>query len=111
MANKQRKTVAILGMGAVGQALAKVLEPAFEVVAVDVGTPPHTGAVDVALVCYPFHIDDFVGTTVRYVEKYKPSLVIVNSTVVPGTTRKIADRVSCGVAYSPVRGKHNALAD
>ncbi|MEM7384259.1 MAG: hypothetical protein AAF514_04880, partial [Verrucomicrobiota bacterium] len=48
----------------------------------------------------------FNDVVVDYVEKYKPELVIINSTVIPGTCRAIANRVSCPVAHSPIRGKH-----
>jgi UDP-N-acetyl-D-mannosaminuronate dehydrogenase len=58
-------------------------------------------------VCYPFQIPDFVGTTVSYINKYRPTLTIINSTVAPGTTRKVQEAVGDReVAYSPVRGKH-----
>jgi UDP-N-acetyl-D-mannosaminuronate dehydrogenase len=57
-------------------------------------------------VCYPFQLQDFVGTTVSYIEKYKPALTIINSTLGIGTTRKVQERVSTPVVYSPVRGKH-----
>jgi len=57
-------------------------------------------------VCYPFPIPDFIGVTVAYIEKYRPGLVIINSTLAPGTTRELQKRVSAPVVYSPVRGKH-----
>jgi len=57
-------------------------------------------------ICYPYQIPDFVGTTVGYISKYKPQLTIINSTVVPGTTRQIYDASGAKLAYSPARGKH-----
>jgi UDP-N-acetyl-D-mannosaminuronate dehydrogenase len=57
-------------------------------------------------VCYPFHIPDFVGTTISYIQKYDPKLTIINSTVAPGTTRRVQELVPTPVVYSPVRGKH-----
>jgi UDP-N-acetyl-D-mannosaminuronate dehydrogenase len=57
-------------------------------------------------VCYPFGIEDFVGVTARYIEQFRPSLTIVNSTVEVGTTRAIAVRTGAAVVHSPVRGKH-----
>jgi len=63
-------------------------------------------------VCYPYQIEDFVGTTVSYIEKYQPSLAIINSTVPPGTTRQVQALVgSLPVAYSPVRGKHARMQE
>jgi UDP-N-acetyl-D-mannosaminuronate dehydrogenase len=62
--------------------------------------------VEVLHVCYPFQIPDFIGETVRYIERYKPALTVINSTVSVGTTRAIADRTGSAVVNSPVRGKH-----
>ena len=41
-----------------------------------------------------------------YVKEFKPKLVIVNSTVPPGTTLKVAAKCKCLVAHSPSRGVH-----
>lgn len=57
-------------------------------------------------VCYPFQIRDFVGVTTAYIDKYRPELTIINSTLGVGTTRKVQECVSTPVVYSPVRGKH-----
>ena len=45
-----------------------------------------------------------------YIGRFKPELTIINSTVVPGTSRAIAERASVPIAYSPVRGKHVRMA-
>jgi UDP-N-acetyl-D-mannosaminuronate dehydrogenase len=65
-----------------------------------------TGACSVLHICYPYQINDFVGTTAAYIAKYKPQLTIINSTVAIGTTRKVQERTDSPVVYSPVRGKH-----
>jgi UDP-N-acetyl-D-mannosaminuronate dehydrogenase len=57
--------------------------------------------------CFPFRqSDEFETIALSYIERFKPALTIINSTVVPGTTRAIAQRAKAPVAYSPVRGKH-----
>lgn len=60
-------------------------------------------------ICYPYQIGNFVDETIRYIRKYQPSLTVINSTVVPGTTRAIYERTNKAVTYSPTRGKHNNL--
>lgn len=58
-------------------------------------------------ICLPCgNQEKFVEVAVGYVEKFKPTLVIVNSTVPPGTTLKVAARCNCAVAHSPSRGVH-----
>jgi UDP-N-acetyl-D-mannosaminuronate dehydrogenase len=104
---KEEKIVVVVGLGEVGRPLFELLTEHYKVIGVDI-TPP-TGAigkVDVLHVCFPFEIKDFVGETARYIERFKPALTIINSTVAVGTTRAIAERSGAAVAYSPVRGKH-----
>jgi UDP-N-acetyl-D-mannosaminuronate dehydrogenase len=63
-------------------------------------------------VCIPcVDKEDFVNSVAGYVGRFKPKLVIINSTVAPGTTAEIYRRVngSCLVAHSPVRGVHKGV--
>ena len=71
-------------------------------VGVDV-TPPVEPIGDVAVmhVCYPFEIDDLVGVTARYIERFRPALTIVNSTVAVGRTCAIARREGTAVVRGP----------
>jgi UDP-N-acetyl-D-mannosaminuronate dehydrogenase len=98
--------VLVAGLGEVGQPLLRILERTYscrgiDVVPVDIDYP-----CSVLHVCYPFQIKDFVGVTESYVEKYKPELVIIHSTVQVGTTTRVQERLQVPVVYSPVRGKH-----
>jgi UDP-N-acetyl-D-mannosaminuronate dehydrogenase len=99
--------VVVLGLGEVGRPLLQLLSTQHRTIGVDVSPPESpTGDVDVMHVCYPFEIKDFVGETARYIERFRPALTIVNSTVAVGTTRAIAERTRTAVVHSPVRGKH-----
>ena len=63
--------------------------------------------VDVLQVCLPCSSQEkFVDTIKGYVDQYKPKLAIINSTVPPGTTLKVAAVCRCLVAHSPARGVH-----
>ena len=62
-------------------------------------------------ICYPFQIKDFMGETSRYIERFRPALTIINSTVAIGTTRAVAERTHAAVVNSPVRGKHAHMLD
>jgi UDP-N-acetyl-D-mannosaminuronate dehydrogenase len=99
--------VVIVGLGEVGKPLLELVSKHHEAVGVDVSPPiERVERPDVMHVCYPFEITDFVGETVRYIERFEPALTIVNSTVAVGTTRAIAERTGAPVVHSPVRGKH-----
>jgi UDP-N-acetyl-D-mannosaminuronate dehydrogenase len=99
--------IVVVGMGEVGQPIFQILSSSFECVGVDIQPVDIGGNCDVMHACYPFQMPDFVGTTVEYIRKYDPRLTVIHSTVAPGTTRKVHDRLpGKGVVYSPVRGKH-----
>jgi UDP-N-acetyl-D-mannosaminuronate dehydrogenase len=109
---KQGETVVVVGLGEVGKPLLELASTSHNVVGVDVAPPAQQPQdVEVLHVCYPFRIADFVGETARYIELFKPSLTIVNSTVDVGTTRAIAERTRAAVVNSPVRGKHARMLE
>jgi UDP-N-acetyl-D-mannosaminuronate dehydrogenase len=119
-----KEKVLVVGLGEVGRPLFELIRESgkFEVYGFDLDAekmrsvgqsedvvPP---AVDVMHVCIPcVDKEDFVNIVVGYVERFKPKLVIINSTVAPGTTAEIYRRVngSCLVAHSPVRGVHKGV--
>jgi UDP-N-acetyl-D-mannosaminuronate dehydrogenase len=119
-----KEKVLVVGLGEVGRPLFELIRESgkFEVYGFDLDAekmrsigqsedvlPP---AVDVMHVCIPcVDKEDFVNSVVGYVGRFKPKLVIVDSTVAPGTTAEIYRRVngSCLVAHSPVRGVHKGV--
>lgn len=98
--------VIVAGMGEVGRPLLQILGRTYECTGIDLAPYHSARPCSVLHICYPFQIEDFTGATISYIEKYQPQLTIINSTVAPGTTRKIQQLVNQPVAYSPVRGKH-----
>jgi len=64
-------------------------------------------SVDVMHICFPFTSRSQFETAVRaYIRRFAPQLTIINSTVLPGTTRNLIKATGAPIAYSPVRGKH-----
>jgi len=58
-------------------------------------------------VCYPFQLSDgFVQVTAAYAMKYRPQVIVINSTVFPGATEEVERESGISAVYSPVRGKH-----
>jgi UDP-N-acetyl-D-mannosaminuronate dehydrogenase len=108
--NKQ--AVLVVGLGEVGKPLRTILSRHYSTVGIDIELPAEQiEHAYVMHICYPFEIHDFVGETVRYIARFKPTLTIVNSTVAVGTTRKIAALSGADVVHSPVRGKHAHMQD
>ncbi len=66
--------------------------------------------VDVIHICIPCRERDvFVEATVGYVKQFKPKLVIIDSTTVPGASMDVYNDCRCLVAHSPIRGVHEDL--
>jgi len=113
--------VLVVGLGEVGRTLFELIQESrhFLVYGFDVdeskmkevgqsGLPTDVGVMHI---CFPCHDrSEFVNAVVGYMEQFKPKLVIINSTVPPGTTLDVYKRLSrCLVAHSPVRGVHKSL--
>lgn len=112
------ENVLVIGLGEVGRPLYELLAEKFprtygydlnEVYTIhrieDVEKP-----VDVVHIAYPFEgLESFVKLTLNYIDLLGPRLVVIHSTVAPGTTRTIQSTTSSMVVYSPVRGRHPNL--
>ena len=93
--------VGILGNGEVGQATAKFfVRPQIK----DLKRKDDFTGIDVLHVCIPWS-KSFVDIVKGEVRVFKPKLVIIHSTVIPGTTKKIGKLA----VHSPVRGVHPNL--
>jgi UDP-N-acetyl-D-mannosaminuronate dehydrogenase len=115
-----KETVLLIGLGEIGHTLFSLLsekKECFEVYGLDLDEAKMRGLgqskskvpnkVDIMQVCLPCgNPDKFAEIVADYAKQYKPKLTIINSTVPPGTTLKIADKCKCPVAHSPARGVH-----
>jgi len=99
-------TVVIVGLGEVGRPLLEITKSRYQTFGVDLDQPAPVSRCDVMHVCFPFESGEFVRHVVGYINQYRPALTVINSTVAPGTTRKIAVESGTAVVHSPVRGKH-----
>jgi UDP-N-acetyl-D-mannosaminuronate dehydrogenase len=116
-----KEKVLVLGLGETGRALFELLKEtdSFTVYGLDLDETKMraTGQngkrlpkeVDTMHVCLPCKIQEaFVAAVSSYTKQFKPHLIIINSTVPPGTTKKVYEQCRCLVAHSPVRGVHKS---
>ncbi len=115
-----KETVLIIGLGEIGHTLFTLYGEAkgkFSVYGLDLDMEKMKALdqikenipakVDTLQVCLPCGSPEkFTEIIKGYVDQYKPKLVIINSTVPPGTTLKVAASCKCLVANSPARGVH-----
>jgi len=105
------QTVVIVGLGEVGKPLFDIIKTQHEVFGVDIDLAAPLNRCDVMHVCFPFRSQAFVGQVVEYIGRYQPALTVINSTVPPGTSRRIAGESGMPVVNSPVRGKHARMRE
>ncbi len=101
----------VVGLGEVGGALVEVLERTRPILRHDIERREFSDPIGVMHVCIPFVSGaQFEPLAIEYIRRFKPELTIINSTVLPGTTRSISEKTASAVVYSPVRGKHVKMA-
>ncbi|MCW4027487.1 MAG: hypothetical protein NWE76_08400 [Candidatus Bathyarchaeota archaeon] len=111
------QNVLVLGLGQVGGSIFGLLRDGgrFSVFGYDIdqdkmrrmGIAGLPDRVDVMHICYPcVGQDEFVKITADYVNRFEPGLTIIESTVPPGTTRKVYEATTRCIAHSPIRGIH-----
>lgn len=100
------KTVLVIGRGEIGNPLSKLLSQHYLTESYDLldGEPPKK-TYDVLHICFPY-TPLFQKAVIEYIELFKPKLVIIESTVAPGTTREIYNRINpTPTCHSPVLGR------
>ena len=105
------ETVVVVGLGEVGKPLFEIMKTRHQVFGVDIDQSASISQCDVMHICFPFRDKRFVAQVVEYIGHYQPTLTIVNSTVPPGVTRRIAEESGASVVNSPIRGKHARMRE
>jgi len=117
-----KETVLVVGLGEIGNTIFTLLNEQktnFDVYGVDIDEAKMRSLgqsrsripsqIDTLHVCLPCGSQQkFIEAVSEYVKEFKPKLVIINSTVPPGTTLKVAEKSKCLVAHSPSRGVHES---
>ena len=99
----------ILGVGEVGKAILSLYkENKIKVVGKDINDHKTYKNVNFLNICIPYN-DDFLETVVNEIEKLKPKITIIHSTVPIGTTQKLKKITNAKLAHSPVVGSHPFL--
>ena len=116
-----KETVLVVGLGEIGCTLFELLKEkdSFTVYGLDLDDTKMRAAaqdlsklpkqVDTMHICLPCKDQDkFVAAIASYAKKFTPKLIIINSTVPIGTTKKTQQHCTCLVAHSPARGVHKS---
>jgi UDP-N-acetyl-D-mannosaminuronate dehydrogenase len=112
-----KKIVLIVGLGEVGSSLYEIIRQnkKFEVYCFDIDENKIRNIkknklpqeVDILHICYRYtEQEKFLNETIGYINKFNPKLIIINSTISPGISKKIYELTGKNLVHSPVRGMH-----
>jgi len=111
----------VLGMGEVGETLFHLLEERnIDSIGIDVDSSKcknyskndHIKNPEYLHVCLPGELSEFTDITLNWINKIEGlEVVLVHSTVKPGTTKKIQEKSKIPILFSPVRGVHKRFLD
>src|SRR5437899_763969 len=103
----------VIGLGEIGKPLFELLQRAEPTArGIDIQPAEVAPGIGIMHLCYPHAVAaGFVATAVHYAQRFRPELIVVHSTVQPGTTRELERQSGVPAVYSPVRGKHTRMRD
>jgi len=111
----------ILGMGEVGETLFDLLiDRKFDCIGIDLDDSKCKNYTENETienpqylhVCLPGELEKFTDIVIEWINKIKNiQVVVIHSTVKPGTTKTIQERSSIPILFSPVRGVHRRFLD
>ena len=104
--------IGILGYGEIGQALKKIYNnfKKFNVKIKDLERDDGLEGIKVLNICIPFS-NSFVEVVTKEINRVRPKLTIIHSTIAPETVKKIEKLIpkKLFVVHSPIRGVHPNL--
>jgi len=111
----------ILGMGEVGETLFNLLKSRdFDCIGIDTDISRCKNYSENSVIenpeflhiCLPGELSKFLEITLDWINKFEGlKVVLIHSTVKPGTTRKIQEKSNVLVLFSPVRGVHKRFSE
>ena len=111
----------ILGMGEVGETLFDLLvDRKFDCIGIDLDDSKCKNYTENQIienpqylhVCLPGELEKFTDIVIEWIDKIKNiQVVVIHSTVKPGTTKSVQERSSIPILFSPVRGVHRRFLD
>lgn len=114
-----KRNILIIGYGEIGSSLHRVYKEKEDIFNVDIHDPllghtvtDYTKQYDVIEICIPYNkLFDFESVVEDYLKQFLTKLVIINSTVIVGTTERLIERTGQNIVHSPVRGVHPNLTE
>lgn len=107
----KKSTIGVLGVGQVGEAIVEIFRKKFRVFRKDIRYDNlKNKKIEVLHVCIPYS-KKFTEIVKNQAKLNKPNLIIIHSTVRPGTTLEIFSKVKIPTVHSPIMGTHENMAN
>lgn len=113
-------TVVVLGCGEVGESIAKILDRQQDVDVVRLDTAHEdyyeqfqramSSEVLAIHVCIPGDLKNLPNKIVRPIERLQPSMVLIHSTVPPGTCEAVWEETQVALCHAQIHAKHTTHA-
>jgi UDP-N-acetyl-D-mannosaminuronate dehydrogenase len=105
----KKSTIGVLGIGEIGTAISEIFKKNFIVLKKDLNFDEiKNNKLEVLHVCIPYG-NKFQDIVIQQTKRCSPALVIIHSTVKPGTTTGIFRKTKTLTVHSPVMGAHPNL--
>lgn len=105
----KNSTIGVLGIGEVGRSIVELFKKKYQVLKKDKKYDDiKTNKIEVLHVCIPYS-NNFSKIVTSQIKKNNPELVIIHSTVAPGTSSAINLETNTPVVHSPIMGTHDNL--
>ncbi|RLG89182.1 MAG: GDP-mannose dehydrogenase [Thermoprotei archaeon] len=115
------RSVLVLGLGEVGRAMYEIISESNKYNTYGYDTDPSRTIhkldeipvpIDIIHICYPYRDEEsFISISTNYIKRFRPRLVIIDSTVAVGTTETLYRKTNTLIVHSPIRGKHPYLKE
>lgn len=111
------KKVVVAGLGEIGSPMLQLISKAVPTVGYDIDKKlmdqkkfDKYSKLETSFlhICIPF-TDKFIKNVISLYEKFKPEIIVIHSTISPGTTKSLQSMISIPVIYSATRGVHKRM--
>jgi len=112
-----KKKNVVAGLGEIGKPILKLISKEFLTVGYDINAKlinqrqyskwEHLPT-KFLHICIPFN-DNFLNNSESLCKKFRPEIIVIHSTISPGTTKKIQSKLPIPVIYSATRGIHRRM--
>ncbi|OGY18478.1 MAG: hypothetical protein A2900_03550 [Candidatus Chisholmbacteria bacterium RIFCSPLOWO2_01_FULL_50_28] len=102
-------TIGVIGLGEVGSAIIKLCKKKHTVYGRNRSRDELKGkTIDILHICFGYS-SDLPSIVIEAIRELRPKLVIIDSTVKPGTTQGIYQKTKVPIVHAPIVGKHPNL--